>query len=228
MMITGIKHLAIIMDGNARWAAQRNLSKSEGHKAGAHKIRELLPEFINLKIPYVTLYTFSSENWYRSKTEVSFLIKLLKIYLRQELDYLHKSGVKIVVIGRLKFLSQELQIQINDAVELTKFNNTITLCFAFSYGSRNEIIDACMQLIACGKKIITENDFKNVLYDPKMPDVDLLIRSGGVLRISNFLLWQAAYAELYFSPKYWPDFNKTDIMDALDDYSRRKRNFGKR
>lgn len=226
--MTSIKHLAIIMDGNARWAAEHNLLKSEGHKAGADKIRELIPEFINLNIPYVTLYTFSSENWQRSNTEVAFLMKLLSIYLKDELNNLHKNGIKIKVIGRLNLLSSSLQKQINNAIELTKNNIKLTLCIAFSYGSRQELTDACQKIIASGKKEINESDLQNALYDPKMPDVDLLMRPGGVYRISNFLLWQAAYAELYFSAKYWPDFNKNDIYDAINDYSKRKRTFGKR
>ncbi|AFB21152.1 polyprenyl diphosphate synthase [Rickettsia canadensis] len=226
--MTNIKHLAIVMDGNARWADQNNLPKSTGHRTGADKIRELLPEFINFGIPYITLYTFSSENWQRSSTEVDFLIKLFSIYLKTELNNLHKNGVKIKVIGRLNLLNSSLQKQINNAIELTKNNNKITLCIAFSYGSRQEIVDACTKIIASGKKEVTENDLQNALYDPEMPDVDLLIRSGGVYRISNFLLWQAAYAELYFSSKYWPDFHKDDIQDAINDYSKRKRTFGKR
>ena len=228
LIMTNIKHLAIIMDGNARWAATHNLPKSEGHRAGADKVHELLPEFINLKILYVTLYTFSSENWQRSTTEISFLMKLLNIYLKKELYNLHRNGIKIKVIGRLNLLSDSLQKQINNAIELTKDNNKLTLCIAFSYGSRQEITDACTKIIASGKTEILESDIQNALYDPEMPDVDLLIRPGGVFRISNFLLWQAAYAELYFSQKYWPDFNKEDIINAIDDYSKRKRTFGKR
>lgn len=223
-----LEHLAIIMDGNARWAAKNNLPKVEGHRAGANKIRELLPEFINLNIPYITLYTFSSENWQRSSSEISYLIKLLSFFLKNELNNLYKNGVKIKVIGRLELLDNLLQKQINDAIKLTEKNTKITLCIAFSYGSRNEIIDACQKIINSGKKIITHDDFKSALYDPEMPDVDLLIRPGGVVRISNFLLWQAAYAEFYFSNKYWPDFNKDDIIAALNDYSDRKRTFGKR
>lgn len=226
--MTNIKHLAIIMDGNARWATQHNLPKPEGHRAGANKIRELLPEFINLNIPYITLYTFSSENWQRSSTEISFLMKLLSIYLKDELTNLYQNGIKIKVIGRLNLLSQPLQKQINNAIELTKNNNKLTLCIAFSYGGRQEIADACTKIIVSGKKEVAESDLQNALYDPEMPDVDLLIRPGGVCRISNFLLWQAAYAELYFSQKYWPDFNKDDILSAINDYSKRKRTFGKR
>ncbi|WP_341757849.1 polyprenyl diphosphate synthase [Candidatus Tisiphia endosymbiont of Ditula angustiorana] len=228
-IINKVNHLAIIMDGNARWALEKGLPKSEGHRAGADRVKKLLPNFIELNIPYVTLYTFSSENWRRSKTEVTFLLKLLRYYLKNETASLHKNGVKIKIIGRLDLLDTTLQKQIHDAIELTKHNNNkITLCFAFSYGGRAEIVDACQKIINSGKTEISENEFANYLYDPEMPDVDLLIRTSGVCRISNFLLWQAAYAELYFLPKYWPDFDKQDILEALNDYSRRKRNFGAR
>ncbi len=224
-----INHLAIIMDGNARWASEKGLSKSEGHRAGANIIKKLLPYFIELNIPYVTLYTFSSENWRRSKTEVTFLLKLLRYYLKNETTLLHQNGIKIKVVGRLDMLDNILQKQIYDAIELTKHNNNkITLCIAFSYGGRAEIVDACQKIINSNKTEISEYEFSNYLYDPGMPDVDLLIRTGGVCRISNFLLWQSAYAELYFLSKYWPDFNKQDILEVLNNYSKRKRTFGAR
>ncbi len=227
-VINKVNHLAIIMDGNARWALSKGLPKSEGHRVGANRVKELLPDFIELNIPYVTLYSFSSENWRRSKSEVAFLLRLLHYYLKNETISLHKNGVKIKVIGRLELLSNNLQKEIIEAIELTKNNDKITLTIAFSYGSRAEIADACQKIINSGKQKISEQEFANYLYDPEMPDVDLLIRPGGVLRISNFLLWQAAYAELYFSPKYWPDFAKEDVIEALNDYAKRKRTFGAR
>lgn len=223
-----VNHLAIIMDGNARWALEKGLPKSEGHRVGSDRVKKLLPDFIELNIPYVTLYTFSSENWRRSKTEVTFLLKLLRYYLKNETASLHKNGVNIKFIGKLDILDSMLQKQIHDAVELTKHNNKITLCIAFSYGGRAEIVDACQKIINSGKTNISEHEFANYLYDPEMPNVDLLIRTGRSYRISNFLLWQAAYAELYFLPKYWPDFDKQDLLEALDDYSKRKRTFGAR
>lgn len=226
--INKVNHLAIIMDGNARWTLGKDLPKFEGHRVGADKVKKLLANFIELNIPYVTLYTFSSENWRRSKTEVTFLLKLLRYYLKNETAALHKNGVKIKIIGKLGLLDSVLQKQIHDAMELTKHNNKITLCLAFSYGGRAEIVDACQKIIDSGKTNISEHEFINYLYDPEMPDVDLLIRTGGVYRISNLLLWQIAYAELYFLPKYWPDFDKQDLLEALDDYSKRKRTFGGR
>lgn len=223
-----VNHLAIIMDGNARWASNNKVPKSDGHKAGAGNLKKLIPNFIELNIPYVTLYAFSSENWRRSKAEISFLLKLLQYYLKNETASLHEKGVRIKVIGRLNQLNQPLQKQIYEAIELTKHNDKITLCIAFSYGARAEIVDACQKIIDSGKTTINEEEFKNYLYDKEMPDVDLLIRTSGLLRISNFLLWQAAYAELYFTDKYWPDIHKDDIIAAIDNYSKRKRTFGTR
>lgn len=223
-----INHLAITMDGNARWAKSKNLPKTDGHKFGADKLKSLLTTFIDLNIPYITLYTFSSENWRRPKTEVTFLFKLFSYYLQNETHLWNEHGIKIKVIGRLEQLDNRLRKQIDDTMELTKHNNKLTLCLAFSYGARAEIIDACQKIIDVGKTKIHEDEFKNYLYDPEMPDVDLFIRPGGVFRISNFLLWQSAYAELYFSPKYWPDFTKEDLIEALNDYSNRKRTFGTR
>lgn len=227
-VINDIKHLAIIMDGNARWASEHGLSKAEGHKTGAETIRKLIPHIMDLNIPYLTLYTFSHENWQRGKEETSFLLNLLDYYLKKEVVSLNKNGIRIKIIGNFDRLNHLTQKRIEEAIELTKNNDKMTLCIAFSYGSRLEIVDACQKIINSGNKEITEDSFKNYLYDPDMPDVDLLIRTSGVFRVSNFLLWQAAYAELYFSKRYWPDFDKNDIIEALDDYSKRKRNFGAR
>lgn len=229
MTITStVNHLAIIMDGNARWALSNGVPKSEGHRVGANNVKKLLPALIELHIPYVTLYTFSSENWHRSKTEIAFLLKLLRNYLKNEATSLHQNGIRIKIIGRLEQAGQLLQKQMLDSVELTKHNTKMTLCIAFSYGGRAEIIDACQKIINSGKTQISENEFQDYLYDNEMPDVDLLIRTSGELRISNFLLWQSAYAELHFISKYWPEFTKEDLIEALDNYSKRKRNFGAR
>jgi undecaprenyl diphosphate synthase len=225
-MDDSIKHIAIIMDGNRRWAKERKLPAVEGHRHGAQQIKTITSNVIELNIPYLTLYAFSSENWNRSADEVSWLLNLLAIYLKKELANLIKNGIRLKVIGRLELLNDKLQSQINEAVLLTQDNYKITLCIAFSYGGRWEIIDACKKIIDAGIKEFGEVDFKNYLYDPEMPDVDMLIRTGGSFRISNFLLWQSSYAELYFSKKYWPDFNKQDLTDMVSDYFTRRRTFG--
>ncbi len=223
-----IKHLAMIMDGNARWAQLHNTTKALGHKKGAEVVKNLLPEIMNLNIPYFTIYSFSHENWQRSPEEISVLLNLLAFYLDHEISVLNKNGIKLKIIGNLDRLSEKLQKTINNAVKNTEYNSKMTLCVAFSYGSRSEIVDACNKIIQDKKTVISEREFRNYLYDPEMPDVDLLIRTSGVQRISNFLLWQCAYAELYFSPKYWPDFSKNDLLLAIDDYSKRNRTFGGR
>jgi len=223
-----IKHLAIIMDGNARWAKAVGVSKAEGHKKGSEAAKRILPIAAELNIPYLTLYAFSSENWQRPEDEVSTLIKLLAYYVKTETKSMHKNGVRLKVIGNLARLPQDLKNQIGKAVELTKHNDKLTLCLAFSYGGRSEIVEACRSAMVAGDKDISEETFSKYLYDPEMPDVDLLIRTSGVLRMSNFLLWQSAYAELYFLDKCWPDFGKEDLVAAIEDYSQRTRNFGGR
>lgn len=223
-----IKHLAIIMDGNARWALQNNLSVAEGHEKGAENVKTILFTAMELEIPYLTIYAFSSENWNRSAEEVEVLINLLSYYLEKEVASLYENGVRLKIIGALGRLDVATQEKIREIEKLTENNNKITLCVAFSYGSKAEIIDACQAIIDLGIKYIDEGEFRKYLYDPEMPDVDLLIRPSGVYRISNFLLWQAAYAELYFCEKNWPDFLKNDLIQAVEDYAKRKRTFGTR
>lgn len=223
-----LDHLAIIMDGNARWAKQNGKTKDKGHKKGAEVAKLILPHAVKLGIKYLTLYAFSSENWQRPATEVSLLLKLLSKYVKNETEILRKHQIKLKVIGNLGKLSPILQEQINSAIDLTKNHSKMTVTIAFGYGSRDEIVNACQKAIDSGVKIINEDIFQTFLYDPEMPDVDLLIRPSGVYRISNFLLWQSAYAELYFLDKFWPDFNDKDLADAIEDYSKRKRHFGRR
>lgn len=225
---TDIKHLAIIMDGNARWAKANAKSRAQGHRSGAVVLKSLIPEIIKYNIPYLTLFAFSYENWQRSKNEIFVLINLLKHYLHNELQSFCDNDVRLKVIGRFDNFSADLQQKIVNAIEATKNNKRLTLCIALSYGSRNEMVDTCQKIIDSGIKKIDEEIFKNYLYDPQMPDVDLLIRTGAVFRISNFLLWQISYAELYFSQKYWPDFNTRDLANAISDYAKRKRTFGQR
>lgn len=225
---TNIKHLAIIMDGNARWANKAGLLKAEGHKKGAENIKEILSCALEYNIPYLTLYAFSSENWQRENQEISTLMELLEFSLHQEAEHLAQNGIKLKIIGQINKLNPILKQEINRVVKLTELNNKITLCIAFSYGGRDEILYACQNAIDSGKAFITLEDFKSYLYDPKMPDVDLLIRTSGAYRISNFLLWQSAYAEFYFCKKNWPDFKKDDLIKAFKEYARRKRTFGTR
>ena len=223
-----IKHLAIIMDGNARWATSCNLSKAEGHKKGAEVAKELILQILEFYIPYVTLYTFSSENWQRPKDEISLLMKLLNYYVENEIKTLHKRQIRLKIVGNLDKINSDLKNKILHAAELTKNNDKMTVCLAFSYGSREEIVHACQNIVNSGIKQISEEIFSQFLYDKEMPNVDLYIRTGGFFRMSNFLLWQAAYAELYFIDKFWPDFSIDDLKVAIEDYSRRKRNFGGR
>lgn len=223
-----IKHLAILMDGNARWANANNLTKAEGHKQGIEVAKKLIPVISEIGIPYLTLYAFSWENWQRPAEEINVLMKLLSFYIQSETNNLYKNGIKLRFIGNLEKLSLKLRDQIYKAVELTKDNNKMTLCVAFSYGSRTEIIDACQKIINAGISKVNEEVFRKFLYDPEMPDVDLIIRPSGEYRISNFLLWQAAYAEFYFSQKFWPEFDKEELNNALESYSKRVRRFGSR
>ncbi len=218
------------MDGNGRWAKHHGLPKIEGHRRGAEAAKTIVKHAAKLGVEYLTLYAFSLENWRRPKEEVSNLLGLLGFYLKQELSNLHSNGVRIKVIGDLGPLALELQKQIENAIELTKNNQKITLCLAFSYGGRSEIVNAVAKICAESQEsefiIPDEKEFAKYLYDADMPDVDLLIRTSGERRISNFLLWHIAYAELYFVDTLWPDFGEVDLMKAIEDFAIRKRTFG--
>lgn len=223
-----LKHLAIIMDGNARWAKENGKTKAMGHKAGAEAAGKITKLACDFGISYLTLYAFSSENWQRPKTEVSILMDLLLHYVKNEIKSIHDKGIRLVIIGNLAKLTPDLQQEISKAMELTRNNSNMTLAIAISYGSREEIISACQKMIDNNIKKVDEDTFARCLYAPDMPDVDLLIRTSGACRISNFLLWQSAYAELLFINKYWPEFSEEDLQSAINDFSIRKRNFGKR
>ena len=222
-------HIAIIMDGNGRWAEQRGLLRLEGHKAGVDNIRSVVKCLDEYHIKYVTLYGFSTENWSRPEDEVRGLLQLLGERIDEEALELHNRGVKIRHLGRLDELGPSLQQAVSRAVELTKNNTGMILSFAFNYGGRIEILDALRHIIAEGvsPKNIDEKLFNSYLYTAGLPDVDLLIRTGGELRISNFLIWQAAYSEFYFTKVLWPDFNKKEIDKALLSYGQRQRRFGR-
>jgi len=216
------------MDGNGRWAEQRGLPRLRGHQAGVEKIRSVIECLNQYQVKYVTLYGFSTENWNRPEDEVRGLLRLLGETIDKEAVELHNQGVRLRHLGRSEGLPQELQLAINRAVELTKNNTGMTLSFAFNYGGRIEILDAVRRLIAEGipPQNIDEKSFNSYLYTTGLPDVDLVIRTGGELRISNFLLWQAAYSEYYFTDVLWPDFDKKEVEEALLSYSQRQRRFG--
>lgn len=222
------RHVAIIMDGNRRWADKHGLPRHEGHRAGVENLRRVLQSLGDYEIPYVTIYSFSTENWNRDEDEVAGLFHLLEEVIDQEASELHKKGVKICHLGRLEGLSLKLQQALNRAIELTKDNTGITLSVAFNYGGRREILDAMRKIMADGvpPPQIDEALFSRYLYNNELPDVDLLIRTGGEFRTSNFLMWQIAYSELYFTSVLWPDFNGEEVEKALKSYRQRQRRFG--
>ena len=221
-------HVAIIMDGNGRWAEQHGLPRLEGHRAGVESIRPVIECLNEYGIKYVTLYAFSTENWERPEYEIAGLLTLLEEAIDKEVPELHKRGVRIRHLGRLEGLPESPRLAISKALELTKNNTGMTFSFAFNYGGRIEILDSVRHIIAEGipPESIDENSFSDYLYTAGLPDVDLLIRTGGELRISNFLIWQTAYSEFYFTDVLWPDFDKKEVEKALIAYSQRQRRFG--
>lgn len=223
------QHVAIIMDGNGRWAKKRGLPRLAGHNAGGRNIRPVVKAFADYGVKYLTLYMFSTENWGRPRSEVTGLLTLLGKRIDQETQAFHQENVRLLHLGRLDRLSQNLQKKVQAAVELTKDNTGVTVCLAFDYGAREEIVQAAKRIAGANITVdnIDESLFARYLYAPDVPDPDLIIRTGGEVRISNFLLWQAAYSELYFTPVLWPDFGPEDIEKALAEYKRRQRRFGK-
>ena len=223
------RHVAVIMDGNGRWALSRGWSRSEGHRAGTQNLRRVIAAFSQSGVEYLTLYAFSTENWVRPDDEVTFLLEILREVLVREAQSLHEQGVRIRHLGRLDRLTPELRDAIRKAVELTKDNTGLTLSGAFDYGGRAEILDAVRGLLEAGvtPDRVTEEVFRRHLYTGDMPDPDLVIRTAGEMRLSNFLLWQSAYAEYYTTPVFWPDFDETEVEKALEAFGRRNRRFGK-
>ena len=221
-------HVAIVPDGNGRWAEQRGLPRLFGHKAGAENMWRMVDYLSEYSIKYVTLYGFSTENWSRPEDEVKGLFNILEVFIDKYLMEIHNKGIRLCHIGRLNELPQSLQLAITGAVEFTKNNKGMTLNLAFNYGGRVEIVDAVRRLIAddVAPQKIDEKLFSKYLYTAGLPDVDLLIRTGDETRLSNFLIWQTAYSEYYFTKVLWPEFGKKDIDKALLSYSRRKRRFG--
>ena len=222
-------HLAIIMDGNGRWAKQHGLPRFEGHQAGVQNIHPILKCLSQHHIKHVTLYSFSTENWNRPEGEVASLLHLFEESINKHAAELQENGIKLRHLGHLAGLPQGLQIAINKAITLTKNNTRMALNFALNYGGRLEILDAVRHIITEGipAQNIDEKLFNKYLYTAGLPDVDLLIRTGGEFRISNFLIWQAVYSEYYFTKILWPDFNQKDLEEALLAYNQRWRRFGR-
>ncbi len=222
------RHVAIIMDGNGRWAISRGLPRIAGHKAGTENLRRIIRASVEFGIRYLTIYAFSTENWGRPTEEVQGLLRILEDVIDRELDELHKEGVQLRHIGRLERLSPSLQDKVLAAVDLTKNNDRLILNIAFNYGGRDEIVQAIQHMIRDGvhPEAVTDELVSRYLYTAGVPDPDLLIRTSGELRISNFLIWQAAYAELYITPTYWPDFGKDEFRRALQTFAQRDRRYG--
>jgi undecaprenyl diphosphate synthase len=216
------------MDGNGRWANNRGLPRLAGHEAGAKNIRPVVKIFTDYGVKYLTLYAFSTENWTRPRAEVAGLLSLLGKKIDQETQALHQENIRLVHLGRLDKLSKRLRAKVKAAVELTKNNTGLTLCLAFDYGGRDEIVQATRRIASAGipGDNIDESVFARYLYSTDIPNPDLVIRTGGETRLSNFLLWQAAYSELYFTPVLWPDFGPKAIEEALSEYNHRQRRFG--
>lgn len=227
-------HIAIIMDGNARWAKSKGLPLSIGHKIGSENVRKIAESCIKMGVKNLTIYAFSSENWKRPQDEVDYLMKLLDEYLEKETKPLIEQDVRIVISGNIEKLPQQTKDKISALENLTQNNQALTLNVAFSYGSRQEIVDATRKIslaVSEGKISLNQIDeefFAKNLYQPQIPDPDLLIRTAGDYRLSNFLLWQAAYAELYFTEVFWPDFSKQHLLQAINDFNKRERKYGKR
>ncbi len=222
-------HIGIIMDGNGRWAQGRGLPRLLGHQAGVDNIRRILESCVQFGVRVLTIYAFSTENWQRPPDEVNGLMRLLGLTIQRQLDDLHKNGVRILHSGRMEGISRHLQDQIRHALEVTQNNERIILNVAFNYGGRAEILDAVRRIVAdrLDPDSLTEELFSQYLYTSDLPDPDLVIRTGGEWRLSNFLIWQAAYAEYYTTPTFWPDFDENELYKALAEYNHRERRFGR-
>jgi len=226
------RHIAIIMDGNGRWAQARKLPRVLGHREGAFRVKDIVNACNDLGVGFLTLYAFSTENWSRPKSEVDMLMRYFEDFLSREMDRMHKDNIRFKVIGRREPLPQRVLAQMRKAVEKTRDNTGLTLVLALNYGSRQEIVDGIKkfaELVKKGKaglEDIGEDNFREYLYTAGIPDPDLLIRTSGEVRLSNFLLWQLSYAEMYFTKKFWPDFRKKDLEEAIEEYRKRHRKFG--
>ena len=225
-------HIAIIMDGNGRWARRKGFIRVRGHEEGVKSVREITTECAKMHIGQLTLYAFSNENWKRSKTEVKFLMRMLKKYLIEERKIIEDNNIILKAIGRIEALPEDVQRELFISIEESKNNTGMVLCLALNYGGRTEIADAARNMAEDVKRRklaiqdINEDTFKSYMYTSEMSDPDLLIRTGGEMRVSNFLLWEISYAELWFTHVYWPEFKKKHLEEALGDYAKRERRFG--
>jgi undecaprenyl diphosphate synthase len=225
-------HIAIIMDGNGRWAKQKGLVRFRGHEQGAESVREITRECAKKHLKQLTLYAFSQENWKRPRREINLLMKLLKDFLIGEREEIRENNIRLTAIGRIDGLPDDVRRELAISMEESKSNTGMVLCLALNYGGRAEIVDAAKEIakdIKTGKmnlEEITEENFKKYLYMRDMPDPDLLIRTGGDMRVSNFLLWEISYAEIWVTPVCWPDFKKVHLEEAMRDYAKRERRFG--
>ena len=217
-----LNHVAFIMDGNGRWGIKKNRGRNYGHLKGVETVKKIVSSSVKLKIPIITFYVFSSENWKRPKKEIDFLFKLIKNYFESEIQNITNQGIKINIFGDLKKLSSDVKLSIKKTINLTKKNKKIIVNLAINYGSKYEILNAFKK----SKKKLNIKNFEKNLYTKNLPNPDILIRTGGHKRLSNFMLWQLAYAELFFLNKLWPDFNKNDLIKIIKSYKVSKRNFG--
>ena len=217
-----LNHVAFIMDGNGRWGQKKNKGRNFGHFNGVETVKKIVKKSFKLKIPIVTFYVFSTENWRRPKSEINFLFKLIINYFRQELDTVISNGIKINIIGKINILPAKIKISLKDVVKKTKKNKRIIVNLAINYGSRDEIVNACKKV----KGRINVRSLSKNLYTQRLPNPDILIRTGGHKRLSNFMLWQLAYTEIYFIDKLWPDFNSKDFERIIKNFKKVKRNFG--
>jgi len=223
------QHVAIIMDGNGRWAKKRGLSRLIGHRQGVNTAQKTVEVFLEYKIPYLTLYAFSTENWNRPQAEIDGIFRIIEERLEKGVKFAHENGIKIRHLGKPDGLPQRLQGRVKQAIEMTQNNSRLTVSLAFNYGGRDEIVEAVRSLILSHilPQDINEKILSQHLYTAGIPDPDLIVRTGGEMRLSNFLIWQSAYAEIYFTPVLWPDFDKKEIDKAIISYSKRQRRFGR-
>ena len=223
------RHVAMIMDGNGRWAISRGLPRLAGHKAGTENLRRVIRASVKFGIKYLTIYAFSTENWGRPPEEVKGLMYILEDVIDRELEELNKEGVQLRHIGRLERLSPTLQEKVLDAIDVTRNNDRLILNIAFNYGGRDEIVQAIQRMMRDGvlPENVTDDLVNRYLFTAGVPDPDLIIRTSGELRVSNFLIWQAAYSEWYITPTYWPDFDEDEYRRAIEDYANRDRRYGK-